>query len=193
MKTNLGEEFWRERYEVKSTGWDIGHISAPLKEYIDQVPDKEIKILIPGCGNAYEAAYLFQNGFTKVTLVDISDWPLKKFQERNPDFPKEQLIHGNFFELNGKFDLVLEQTFFSALDPKLRRNYVRKMKDLLAPGGKLVGVLFDDPLFEDHPPFGGNRDLYLEIFEPEIKVVKMERCYNSVPERAGRELFIVCK
>ncbi|MDX1544111.1 MAG: SAM-dependent methyltransferase, partial [Christiangramia sp.] len=49
----MNSEFWSTRYRDNRTGWDIGYISTPLKEYIDQLEDKELKILIPGAGNSY--------------------------------------------------------------------------------------------------------------------------------------------
>lgn len=42
------ENYWTERYGKGETGWDIGHVSTPIKEYVDQLEDKELKILIPG-------------------------------------------------------------------------------------------------------------------------------------------------
>ena len=61
--------FWNERYSTNQTGWDLKGPSTPLKEYIDQITNKNIKILIPGCGNAYEAEYLLEKGADK-TLKD---------------------------------------------------------------------------------------------------------------------------
>jgi methyl halide transferase len=52
------ENYWTNRYETASTGWDLGEPSMPLKTYIDQLENTAIKILIPGAGNAYEAEYL---------------------------------------------------------------------------------------------------------------------------------------
>ena len=46
------QSYWTKRYQEESTGWDIGYPSTPLKEYIDQLEDKSISILIPGAGNA---------------------------------------------------------------------------------------------------------------------------------------------
>ncbi len=66
------DKFWSDRYEHRLTGWDLGVISSPLKAYFDQLKNKEISILIPGCGNAYEAEYLLNAGFTDVSLIDIS-------------------------------------------------------------------------------------------------------------------------
>lgn len=186
---NYYEAFWNHKYLSGETGWDIGQVSTPIKEYIDQLSDKNLKILIPGGGNSYEAEYLFENGFNNVFVVDISSIPLKNLAERILSFPKENLLHADFFELEDTFDLILEQTFFCALDPSLREAYTDKMHQLLKPGGKLVGLLFNIPLNDDKPPFGGNKDEYENLFSEKFKIEKMETAYNSIPPRAGNELF----
>ena len=190
---NYYEAFWNHKYLSGETGWDIGHVSTPIKEYIDQLSDKDLKILIPGGGNSYEAEYLFENGFNNVYVVDISSIPLKNLAERIPSFPKENLLHADFFELEDTFDLILEQTFFCALEPSLREGYVNKMHKLLKPDGKLVGLLFNIPLNDDKPPFGGNKDEYENLFSEKFKIEKMETAYNSIPPRAGNELFFILK
>lgn len=186
----LNESFWTERYKNGQTGWDIGYVSTPLKEYIDQLSNKDLRILIPGAGNAYEAEYLYQNGFTNVIVIDISSMPLKGLKSRIPVQYHKNLLQADFFKFEGQFDLILEQTFFSAIDPSLRHDYAEQMLSLLKPGGKLVGVLFDAPLYEDHPPFGGNRDTYLKYFKDRFEIRHLERCYNSIPPRQDAELFI---
>ena len=60
-KSKYNKTYWDDKYADNKTGWDIGYISSPLKSYIDQIKNKEISILIPGAGNAYEAEYLFNN------------------------------------------------------------------------------------------------------------------------------------
>ncbi len=80
-----------------------------------------------------------------------------------PTFPDSYLIHKDFFELQTKFDLILEQTFFCALNPILRPKYVQKMSELLNAKGKLVGLLFNVPLNEGHPPFGGDKKEYINL------------------------------
>ncbi|MBE9488790.1 MAG: SAM-dependent methyltransferase, partial [Bacteroidetes bacterium] len=106
------------------------------------------------------------------------------------DFPPEHLIHSNFFDLDMTFDLIIEQTFFCALDPILRPQYVKKAHQLLKGNGKIVGLLFDDPLYEDHPPFGGNKEEYISNFNSMFSIEIMTSCYNSIKSRKGRELFI---
>jgi thiopurine S-methyltransferase len=187
---NLSEDFWDNKYKANKTGWDLGEISPPLKTYFDQITNKDLKILIPGGGNSYEAEYLIDNGFKNVCVVDLSLTALENIKTRVPNFPKSQLIHANFFELDIAFDLVIEQTFFCAIDPDLRENYALKMKELLHENGKLVGLLFDAELNEDHPPFGGSQQEYKGYFESHFEMDIFEMCYNSYHNRNGMELFV---
>lgn len=187
----MNREFWQNRYKEGSTGWDIGYASTPIKDYIDQLSDKDIKILVPGAGNSYEAEYLYRKGFTNVYVLDIAATPLQAFKERVPDFPNEQLLNLDFFELQDSFDLIIEQTFFCALPPTLREAYARKMHELLLKDGKLVGLFFDFELTKNGPPFGGDAATYKKYFRPFFNIRKMERAYNSIQPRQGNELFFI--
>jgi len=189
----LNENFWETKYKTHKTGWDLGEISPPLKAYIDQLTNKELKILIPGGGNSYEAAYLFKKGFKNVFVVDISKVPLQNLQKTVPDFPSEQLIHGDFFNIESHFDLILEQTFFCAINPNLRVKYVLKMKELLHENGKLAGLLFDAKLNDEHPPFGGFKKEYITCFTPHFDIHTMENSNNSIQSREGMELFFIVR
>jgi len=186
----LDQSFWSEKYQSNQTGWDIGSISRPIKEYIDQLEDKDASILIPGAGNAYEAIYLFEQGFTNVSIVDIAKEPLDNFKKSVPDFPKDKILQEDFFSHKGSYDLIFEQTFFCALDPSLRVNYIDKMKGLLKPKGKLVGLLFDFRLDDVGPPFGGSEDAYTIDFKKRFHLKTLAPCYNSIKPRQGKELFI---
>lgn len=181
--------YWEKRYRDKDTGWDMKQVSPPLKSYIDQLDDKDLKILIPGAGNAYEAEYLFSQGFRNVYVADVAQSPLNNLQKRVPNFPTLQLLNLNFFDLKQQFDLILEQTFFCALPPNKRPDYANKMHQLLKPKGVLAGLFFDFPLTENGPPFGGSKEEYLNYFEPLFDVKTLERCYNSHPKRQDKELF----
>jgi thiopurine S-methyltransferase len=186
----LDKKFWNQRYIEKNTGWDIGDISTPIKEYIDQLKNKNLSIIIPGCGNAYEAEYLFSNGFNNVFLIDLSPIALNQFKDRVPSFPTGHLICGDFFKHQGKYDLIIEQTFFCAIHPSLRTDYVRHAAELLNPNGKIIGLLFNEELNHDHPPFGGSKEEYLAYFKPYFNIEIMETARNSIIPRDQRELFI---
>jgi len=189
---NLNKEYWEERYAVNNLGWDIGEVSTPLKEYINQLEDKNLKILIPGAGNGYEAIYLHRRGFTNVYVLDLARQPLEKIKAEIPEIGDYHLINADFFDLDLQdFDLILEQTFFCALNPKLRENYVQKMFQLLKPGGKLAGLFFDFPLTPNGPPFGGSGEEYRALFRSIFKIKVLERANNSIAPRKGKELFFI--
>lgn len=197
MDTTTIADFWETRWQTGQTGWDLGAASPPLIRYADQIPvaRRSLRVLIPGCGNGYEAIHLLENGFTNLTMLDIAPTAIARMRERLdnqvPDWEAHlRLVNGNFFELSGPFDLILEQTFFCALDPSLRLAYAQKMHELLSPGGKLAGVLFDKD-FVGGPPFGGHANEYRLLFEPLFRIKTMAPCYNSIAPRAGAEVFVI--
>lgn len=185
----LDQDYWSNRYKENQTGWDIGHCSSPLKAYFDQLRDKNIEILIPGAGFGHEAIYLHSIGFTNVHVIDLAAEPLVYIALKCPTFPRNHLNQGDFFKHEGTYDLIVEQTFFCALTPALRKDYVYKMKSLLAKDGKLIGVLFNRS-FENGPPFGGTFETYYSLFQAHFKEINLATCYNSIPEREGSEVFI---
>lgn len=187
---NLDRAYWESRYASGETGWDTGGPTTPLKTYIDQLTDKGLRILFPGAGRAWEAEYTHRQGFRNVFVIDLTDAPFKDLLARCPDFPPEHLITGDLFTHEGEYDLILEQTFFCALDPALRSAYVEQMHKLLHKGGRLVGVVFDTVPNPVGPPFGGSQAEYLSLFTPFFPDVSFERCYNSIAPRARRELWI---
>jgi hypothetical protein len=189
----LNNDYWQQRYLQEATGWDTGGITPPIKTYVDGLTDKSARILIPGCGNAHEAHYLHQQGFTEVYVCDWAASPLEAFAKRCPDFPKEHLIQGDFFELELQdLDYIIEQTFFCAIEPSLRPKYAKKTASLLQTGGQVVGLLFNQnlPAPPMGPPFKGSKEEYLRYFTPYFSSVQIEPCYNSLKPRSGLELFI---
>ncbi|MFT4566431.1 MAG: hypothetical protein ACI9FN_001387 [Saprospiraceae bacterium] len=65
------------------------------------------------------------------------------------------------------------------------------MFDLLSSGGKLVGLLFDAPMYDSRPPYGGSKEAYLKLFSTEFENIIMEECYNSITPRVGTETFFI--
>lgn len=189
LNQTLNKNYWDNRYQTNNTQWDIGQVAPPIQEFIDSITDKNAKILIPGCGNCYEAIYLLQQGFSAITLIDIAPTLVDSLQEKFKNDPEIQVILGDFFEHQGSYDYILEQTFFCALAPQNRTLYVSKMKELLAPKGVLFGLLFDRE-FESGPPFGGSINEYKNLFESDFKIIKLEKSRNSIQPRANAEAFI---
>lgn len=188
----LDAAYWEAQYEAKTTGWDLGQVSPPIQAYVDTVADKNSRILIPGCGNSYEAEYLLEHGFTNITVIDIAPTPIAVLKEKFKNNPNIQIVLGDFFEHQGNYDLIIEQTFFCALPPTLRQKYVWKMHQLLAEEGILAGLLFNR-MFESGPPFGGSKEEYQKLFAAAFDFIKMDLSENSIAPRANSELFINLK
>lgn len=133
---------------------------------------------------------MFDKGFKNVFILDIAETVISEFIKRAPHFPVGNIIVEDFFEHKGKYDLIIEQTFFCAIFPSERRKYSEKVYDLLNPGGKLVGLLFNHEFGNSFPPYGGNKEEYLEYFEPFFQIKYFSIAHNSIKPRAGREFFI---
>lgn len=187
METNTSA-YWNQRYNEGNTPWDMKAPSPPIKHYIDTIKNKSAAILIPGCGNAYEAGYLLDQGFTDVSIVDLSTTIMAALQKRY-EGTALKVITGDFFDLTGTYDFILEQTFFCAIDPSFRKAYVAKCYELLNPGGKIAGVFFYKKMVDVEPPYIADTEEYIAHFKEDFSLNTLEPCTISVPPRMGRELY----
>jgi methyl halide transferase len=184
----LDKNYWDNQYRSNATGWDLGIISTPIRTFIDGLADKNIRILIPGAGNSYEAEYLLLQGFTNITVIDIAPSLVEKLKDKYRGKLEIKILLGDFFEHQGAYDVIIEQTFFCALPPSMRQQYVWKMHQLLAENAILVGLLFNRT-FEKGPPFGGNATEYEQLFNHAFYQKQLAICKNSEAPRAGTELW----
>jgi methyl halide transferase len=185
----LDKDYWDSQYKANTIAWDLGGVSPAIKIFIDTLKDKNSAILIPGCGNSYEAEYLIEKGFTNITIIDIAPSLVENLQCKFVGNSNVKIILGDFFEHQGSYDLIIEQTFFCALPPTMRQKYGYKMHQLLTDAGKIIGLLFDRN-FEKGPPFGGSKKEYILLFKDAFDILKMETCKDSIAPRAHSELFI---
>ena len=188
---SFDKQYWESKYLNDECNWDAGEITPPLEEYFNQIENKDIKILIPGCGNGYEAEYLYQSGFPNVYLLDWSESALDNFKERVPEFPDDNLILEDFFGHEDKYDLIIEQTFFCSIPREDRSDYAKKVYHLLKDGGKFAGLLFNHEFDSKEPPYGGNKKEYFSYFSPLFNIKTFQTAYNSIKPRAGREFFFI--
>jgi hypothetical protein len=189
---NLDASFWDLRYENNQTGWDLKEVSPPIKKWLDNQENKEINILIPGAGKGHEVKYAFDSGFKNVFYMDLSTQASDLFAKKCPLFPKDQILIEDFFSLNKSlfFDAVIEQTFFCALDPNLREDYVNKGFEILKSKGVIVGLLFNRKFEIEGPPFGGTFKEYEKLFSQKFIINKLEDSTNSALPRKGYEFWI---
>ncbi|RLD45305.1 MAG: SAM-dependent methyltransferase [Bacteroidetes bacterium] len=187
----FSKQYWNQHYLDERTGWDIGNVSTPLKTYFDQLNNKSLRILVPGAGNAWEVEYLFANGFRNTFLLDFAEQSIASFKKRCPQFPDTNIITDDFFAHKGKYDLVVEQTFFSSIPLERRTEYAEKVYELLNNGGKLVGLLFNHVFDFEGPPYGGTEKEYRDLFTVYFDFEAFKIAHNSIKPRSGRELFLL--
>ena len=199
MNTDMPEfgkteaQYWETRHAVSDTPWCLKMPSPPLTGYFGQVENKHSSILIPGAGHHYEAMWLLEQGFTDITVCDISATAIQRIRNQTGFSPHIRYIHGDFFRMTGSFDYIAEQTFFCALHPSLREAYARKISELLHEEGRWIAVLFDRHFEQPGPPFGGNKEEYKTLFSKYIEIKDISMCYNSAAPRQDSELFIIGK
>ncbi len=160
----LDEHYWEQRYIDNTTAWDLGVVSPPLKHIIDNIMDKNARILIPGAGSAHEATYLLSKGFIDVTVLDYATTPIETLKKKVRD-DRLKIIQEDFFEHDGSYDIILEQTFLCALESRFRESYPKKIHELLNKNGSLRGVLFNFNAERPEPPYGGNKQEYKLLFQ----------------------------
>lgn len=181
--------YWNHRYAQDDIPWDTGGITQPLRRLIDGLEDKDMRILIPGAGRGHEAKYLQDKGFRKVYVCDWAPLALKALRRTAPDFPADKLLQEDFFELDMKVELIIEQTFFCAIPRNMRPRYVEKTHALLSKEGQVAGLFFMREFPHEGPPHGGSEAEYRQLFEPFFMLQELYPAPDSIEPRLGSELF----
>ena len=149
-------EFWDNLYKEGRLPWDCGGVPERLRSFIEQengegrVAGKSV--LIPGCGSAYEAAYLASRGM-QVTAIDVSEPAIERARSIVGDLPVRFEV-SDFFELDqNDFDYVYERAFLCAIHPSFRERLPAVLRSLLKDDGKLFGFFFVDTERKSGPPY----------------------------------------
>jgi len=88
---NYGDpKYWETRYkEQKETTFDWLEDYDTLKQIIDDFKlGKESKVLVLGCGNAEFSEDMYDDGYTNIYNIDISENVIKQMKDRNISRPK---------------------------------------------------------------------------------------------------------
>lgn len=149
-KDSSKAEFWEQRYRDNATGWDFGGIPADFRKHIDTLPSPS-RVLIPGCGSAYEALHLAALGWD-VVAIDFSEAALERAAGILGSW-RSVLKKADFFDLEGPFNLVYERAFLGALPPSFRRAYSEQVTQIVPPRGQLFGYFLIGETPEQGPPY----------------------------------------
>ena len=150
-----------------------------LRDYTKRIKSGS-RILIPGCGSAYEAGYLAENGFD-VLAIDFSPAAVELAKKNLFRFGDIVRL-ADFFEFDyGKpYEVIYERAFLCALPPRMWPQYAPRMAQLLRPGGELAGFFFFRET-EKGPPFGTTPEALHALLEPHFDLVEDRMATDSIP------------
>ena len=181
--------FWESRYRDHVTPWDAGKVPDALRAYTTRITPG-CRILIPGCGSAYEARYLAENGFD-VLAIDFSPAAVELAKKNLFPFADKARL-ANFFDFDrgDPYDVIYERAFLCALPPKMWPRYPPRTARLLRPGGDLAGFFF----FKDSekgPPFGTTSEVLHALLDPDFALIEDVPVADSIPVFQGSERWQV--
>ncbi len=181
----LTAEAWNEKYRSGSDRWDLG-CGAPIfiNLLTTEAPLKPGRVAVLGCGVGHDAMLFAEAGF-EVVGFDFATSAIDRATAAatNREIKNIQFLQRNIFELNpefsNSFDYVVEHTCFCAIDPGLRSDYVKVVKNLLRPNGMLIGIFYTHNR-PDGPPFGVKPKEVLEYFKADFDRVSFEKAKDSI-------------
>ncbi len=189
-------DFWLERWRNNEIGFHQELINPWLAYYYGQMgPPVEkrtgLNVLVPLCGKSRDMLWLAQNGFN-VVGIELSDIAVKDFfheSQLEPDVEKRDehthytantitVIQGDFFTCKaedlGQVTDVFDRASLIALPESMRKDYVAKMADLLAPGTRILLVTLTYPQHEmDGPPFSVSEEEVCDLYTEHFKIEKL--------------------
>lgn len=184
-------DFWDKRFAEGVMPWDVGSrdgLPQTFRRFFAARPAG--RVLVPGCGTAYEAALLDAAGH-RVTALDFSREAVLKAEAQLAGWGGK-LLCADFFAHapEAAYDLVFERAFLCALPRKMWPDYAAAMARLVAPGGLLAGffVVGEEA---GGPPFAIDPARLEALLAPHFVRETDDAVSDSLPVFAGRERWQV--
>ena len=187
---------WERHYEEKDLRWDLDEVAPPFVHLWEERDIPPCRAIVPGCGAGHEVMFLAEKGF-EVTAVDYSHGAVRLLEsafEKNSFLSK--VLHQDFFTLGRKYDetfeLMLEHTFFCAISPDMRQDYVETANRILKPGGSLIGLFYETNK-DGGPPFNTRQEDIEEYFSNAFMIESLSKTLHSAEQRQGKEWLAIFK
>lgn len=194
--------FWDQRFRSGTTPWEAGQAPRELREFAlayppatagdrtaatGSAPTDPPRVLIPGCGSAWDAAWFDRQGWD-TTALDFSAAAIETARATLGDCWRGTLLRADFFSFAAgtTYDLIYERAFLCALPRHRWPDYARRVAELLSSGGLLVGYFFfsGEP---KGPPFGILPEQLDSLLAPHFVRRADRPVAESLPVFAGRE------
>jgi hypothetical protein len=181
--------FWDERFERGFTPWDRGGVPQALQAFVAR-EGRALTTLIPGCGAAYELAYLAEQGWD-ATAIDFSPAAVATARAGLGRWA-DRVVEADFFGYApaAPLDLIYERAFLCALPRAMWPRVAARWAELLAPGTRLAGFFFFDGAPKG-PPFGIERAALDALLTAHFECVEDTEVSDSIAVFAGKERWLV--
>ncbi len=170
----MDTHYWKGRWERGETGWHQEQFEPDLVDAWKDLSPR--RIFVPLCGKSVDMIWLKSQGHD-VIGVEASARACRDFFEENGlhytlysgtpfnrwESPKITLLEGDFFALTpqilGAVDAVYDRAALIALPSELRKQYAKKMLELVFGGSSsfareiLQIILRREPADSNGPPF----------------------------------------
>jgi hypothetical protein len=179
--------FWDERFKEGFTPWDQAGVPSSFKAFAAR--HAPVPVLIPGCGSAYEAWWLAEQGWT-VRAIDFAANAVEAARAQLG--PHAGVVEqADFFTYKPPFapGWIYERAFLCALPPARRADWLARMAELLPAGGLLAGFFFIGATPKG-PPFGIDRDELDALLTPQFELLEDEPVSDSIAVFAGKERWL---
>lgn len=179
--------FWDERFAQGFTPWDFAGVPAEFQVFAAGMAP--CPVLVPGCGNGWEAAWLAERGWP-VTAIDFSHEAV--MSARRVLGPAGAVVHeADFFAFapQPSCRLIYERAFLCALPPAMRAGYAARMAELLPVDGLLAGYFFLMAKPKG-PPFGIERAELDALLTPHYELIEDLPVTDSLPVFEGHERWL---
>mmetsp|Transcript_121930 Transcript_121930/g.352132 ORF Transcript_121930/g.352132 Transcript_121930/m.352132 type:complete len:210 (+) Transcript_121930:41-670(+) len=166
-------DYWEERYTRDPEPFDWYQRWAGLKDTLQEFVQTSSSILMLGAGNSRLSEEMYEDGFTNITNVDISQVVTKAMQEKYRDKPgmtyKNMDARAMTEAADGTFNVVIDKaTLDSILCGEGSTHNAQKMLSevsrVLQPTGVYIAISHGQPSYRltylQRPEFGWNVKIY---------------------------------
>lgn len=188
--------FWQNVYHTEGNPrWNLDKPAEAFKDMLPRLKLPKSRILVLGCGEGHDAALFAEAGHV-VTAVDFSKEAIQRGKQKYAGLERLHFHEQNIFEIpqewNHSFDVVVEHTCYCAIPTDQRKDLVRLWRRMLHEEGQLMAIFFT---MEKRigPPFGATEWEIRKRTQEHFQYLFWGRWRQSLPQRQGRELFMLAK
>lgn len=187
----LDAGFWEEKYQDGTPRWDLGQPAPPLVRFLsspEAPPPGRVAVL--GAGRGHDALWFAEQGF-EVVAFDFAPSAIAagttaaQIRKLSVQFLRRD-IFTLAAEFEASFDYVLEHTCFCAISSDQRSDYVKVVRSILRPDGKLIALFWAHER-SGGPPFGVTMPALRQYFEPYFDFLSCDLATDSIESRKGEE------